>query len=303
MPLSNTYDGPTEPRSAFLTRHVPPYSFTHIRRYRLMLRRCLEAGPGRARFGMIMPSRPGSSATVEYGTMLEIRSVQTLNDGRSMVETWGTYRFRILERGSLDGYMVGRVEQVSDIPDAIEDDSSESSESDDHKSETRRTPPAPVASSSTSTLETRLSSPTPSRRRRRTPQQTLSIDDLIAHCLDFLNILQNGTPWVSQRLGHTYGYGVYGPYAKYFTKDADGNISLPLLPPRDSQNSNTPEQDEGEFDLASFSYWVGAVIPIDDWEKAKLLPVRSVRMRLQMCVWWIESLRRHWWFSSGCIIL
>lgn len=47
----------------------------------------------------------------DYGTMLEIRSVQMLADGRSMVETWGTYRFRILEREVLDGYMVGRVER------------------------------------------------------------------------------------------------------------------------------------------------------------------------------------------------
>lgn len=34
-----------------------------------------------------------------------------LPDGRSMVETVGTTRFRILERGSLDGYMVGRIER------------------------------------------------------------------------------------------------------------------------------------------------------------------------------------------------
>lgn len=45
----------------------------------------------------------------EYGTMLEIRSVQMLPDGRSMVETVGTYRFRIVEKGSLDGYMVAKI--------------------------------------------------------------------------------------------------------------------------------------------------------------------------------------------------
>jgi Lon protease-like protein len=63
-----------------------------------------------------MPSRPGVNTTSqptqpEYGTMLEIRSVQMLSDGRSMVETWGTWRFRILEKGVLDGYMVGRIER------------------------------------------------------------------------------------------------------------------------------------------------------------------------------------------------
>jgi Lon protease-like protein len=84
-----------------------------------MLRRCLESST--PRFGMIMPIRTAPTSTTssrapsaydgEYGTMLEIRSVQMLPDGRSMVETWGSHRFRILERGTLDGYMVGRIER------------------------------------------------------------------------------------------------------------------------------------------------------------------------------------------------
>lgn len=83
-------------------------------RYRLMLRRCLESP--KPAFGMIMPPRAAPSPNDpgngnDYGTMLEIRSVQMLPDGRSIVETWGTHRFRILERGALDGYMVGRIER------------------------------------------------------------------------------------------------------------------------------------------------------------------------------------------------
>ncbi len=42
--------------------------------------------------------------------MLEIQSVQMLPDGRSMVETKGTHRFKILEKGILDGYVVARIE-------------------------------------------------------------------------------------------------------------------------------------------------------------------------------------------------
>ena len=38
-------------------------------------------------------------------------------DGRAIVETWGSYRFRIMERGVLDGYTVGRVERVEDLVD------------------------------------------------------------------------------------------------------------------------------------------------------------------------------------------
>jgi Lon protease-like protein len=59
---------------------------------------------------MIMPPKAGYPP-VDYGTILEIRSVQMLAHGRSMVETWGSARFRILERGLLDGYMVGRIER------------------------------------------------------------------------------------------------------------------------------------------------------------------------------------------------
>ena len=42
--------------------------------------------------------------------MLEIRRVTMLPDGRSLVQTLGVSRFRILERGTLDGYAVGRIE-------------------------------------------------------------------------------------------------------------------------------------------------------------------------------------------------
>jgi len=59
-----------------------------------------------------MPPRTGPARMYDgdYGTILEIRSVQMLPDGRSMVETFGTQRFRVMERGTLDGYMVGRIE-------------------------------------------------------------------------------------------------------------------------------------------------------------------------------------------------
>ena len=73
-----------------------------------MLRRCLESPT--PRFGMIMPPKSASNVSMDFGTMLEIRSVKMLPDGRSLVHTWGVSRFRILERGTLDGYMVGRVE-------------------------------------------------------------------------------------------------------------------------------------------------------------------------------------------------
>ncbi|KAJ7068293.1 PUA-like domain-containing protein [Mycena amicta] len=184
-------------------------------RYRLMLRRCLEQEV--PSFGMIMPSRNGEQPS--FGTMVEIRSVQMLSDGRSMVETWSTYRFRILERGTLDGYTVGRIEQIEDVPDSP-------------------------------TLG--LTGP--------------SNTELMEMCTEFLQQLRRGTaPWVVQRLQN-----VHGP------------------PPEDP---------------AAFAYWVALILPIDDYEKAKLLPIRSARLRLRLVAHWIEQLNSNWWFASGCVVV
>lgn len=84
-------------------------------RYRLMIRRCIESSS--PRFGMLLPARntgsTGIQGVMEYGTMLEIQSVQMLPDGRSMVETIGAHRFKLVEKGNLDGYTVGRVERLA----------------------------------------------------------------------------------------------------------------------------------------------------------------------------------------------
>jgi Lon protease-like protein len=133
-----------------------------------MLRRCLESSSHR--FGMVMPPRNGGGAS-EYGTMLEIRSVRVLPDGRSMVETWGTHRFRIAERGTLDGYMVARVERIDDVP-------------------AHDMPPEPEVP----TVVPRL--------RVKAPGD----EELMRTCKAFLEQLRAGTaPWVVQRLNNTYG--------------------------------------------------------------------------------------------------
>ena len=241
-------------------------------RYRLMLRRCLEKPC--PTFGMIMPPRAapipghGANAGSEFGTMLEIRSVQMLADGRSMVETWGTHRFRILEQGSLDGYMIGRVENIVDYNDdltewaAEDDDRSPSSVNPAHV-DTR--PPSPQS------LLTRIAyrvSPPPSpasatcsqdSTSSSTSQRFLSTPALLATCHVFLSQLRAGTaPWVVQRLNYTYG-------------------------------PQPPDTNPG-----AFSFWMGMVLPIDEHEKAKLLPVKSARLRLRMVVGWIEQLNSNW---------
>jgi len=83
-------------------------------------------------------------------------------------------------------------------------------------------------------------------------------EQLISICHAFLDQLRQGTaPWVVQRLNNTYG-------------------PMPT-------------------DASSFSFWVALVLPIDEYEKAKLLPLKSVRLRLRLVVHWIEQLNSNWW--------
>ncbi|KAF8484299.1 hypothetical protein JB92DRAFT_3101623 [Gautieria morchelliformis] len=202
-------------------------------RYRLMLRRCLEtANP---RFGMIMPPRIADGST-DFGTMLEIRTVQMFPDGRSMVETWGVQRFRVLERGTLDGYTVGRIELIDDFPLDVDD-------------------AIHAATASPGINEQGLPSSFRGGLNRGVPATN---DDLMELCHEFLDKLRNGTaPWVVQRLNHTYG-------------------------------------PEPVNDPSNFSFWMALVLPIDEHEKAKLLPIRSPRLRLRLVVHWIEQLNNTW---------
>ena len=50
----------------------------------------------------------------DYGTMLEIRDIQYFEDGRSVVDTVGGRRFKVLSRGVKDGYNTAKVEFLHD---------------------------------------------------------------------------------------------------------------------------------------------------------------------------------------------
>ncbi|CED83815.1 Predicted E3 ubiquitin ligase [Phaffia rhodozyma] len=285
--------------------HMPTILHVFEPRYRLMLRRCIESNS--PRFGMTLPPRPGSG--VRYGTMLEIRTVQVMADGRSMVETVGSWRFKILETSTLDGYSVGKVERINDITfeDEVELERAalvrataarqarlhaSSSSTSAHSSS------IPTSSSTEHSLRTDIGEdlipttiPTsPSRTTTRpnarsphpppppglsypetNPDGTLkdtpadmSTVDLLLICRSFVSHLRSGSaPWLLQRLNNTYG-------------------PMPTDP-------------------SLCSFWMASVIPIDEFEKAKLLPIRSPRLRLALVVHWIEQLRASWWFSSGCV--
>uniref|UniRef100_A0A1A7Z6L8 LON peptidase N-terminal domain and ring finger 1, like n=1 Tax=Iconisemion striatum TaxID=60296 RepID=A0A1A7Z6L8_9TELE len=105
-----------------LTKNVPVFVCTmayptvpcplHVfePRYRLMIRRCMDTGT--QQFGMCI-SEP-EKGFADYGCMLVIRSVHFLPDGRSVVDTVGGKRFRVLTRGMRDGYNTADIEHLED---------------------------------------------------------------------------------------------------------------------------------------------------------------------------------------------
>ncbi|WVQ67955.1 uncharacterized protein L199_006160 [Kwoniella botswanensis] len=287
-------------------------------RYRLMIRRCIESTS--PRFGMVLPARgtgsPQLQGLMEYGTMLEIQSVQMLPDGRSMVETVGTHRFKLSEKGNLDGYTVGRIERIDDVSPEEEIAMEREAVLARANATMSRTKPAgpsgstssPVIASNTTPADpssgpgsvsasttgiqsgvpaTASALPTPAvfggiptfgagpgsvdfaalaaSSAQSQTQTATSVDDtpetteeLMAICQAFIDQLRSGSaPWLLQRLNNTYG-------------------SMPTDP-------------------SEFSYWMALVMPIDEYEKARLLPIRSPRLRLKLIVHWVESLRSSWW--------
>ncbi|XP_059144291.1 LON peptidase N-terminal domain and RING finger protein 3-like [Physella acuta] len=88
-------------------------------RYRLMIRQCMESGT--RQFGMCMHVNEPGKEFSDYGCMLEIRDVQYFPDGRSVVDTIGGRRFKVLSRGKRDGYNTAKVEFLFDKPVREED--------------------------------------------------------------------------------------------------------------------------------------------------------------------------------------
>ncbi|TRY58148.1 hypothetical protein DNTS_014191 [Danionella cerebrum] len=113
-----------------LTKNVPVFVCTmayptvpcplHVfePRYRLMIRRCMETGT--RQFGMCI--NDPQKGFVDYGCMLQIRSVHFLPDGRSVVDTIGGKRFRVLSRGMKDGYCIANIEYLEDTKVNNEED-------------------------------------------------------------------------------------------------------------------------------------------------------------------------------------
>ena len=159
--------------------------FLHIfePRYRLMIRRAIESG-GR-KFGMIMYNRRsepqgqlGNVHFMHYGTLLYINSLEMLPDGRSLIETQGISRFRVKSHGQLDGYIVGNVERIDDVPWAEEE----------QVEPIQRPDPDPAST----TLPDQL--------------DHMSSLDLLKIGTEFITKMQAASaPWLHARVLHSYG--------------------------------------------------------------------------------------------------
>lgn len=79
-------------------------------RYRLMIRMCMETGT--KQFGMCVGNELKGFA--DYGCMLEVRDVKFFPDGRSVVDTVGKRRFKVLHHGLRDGYNTANIEYLVD---------------------------------------------------------------------------------------------------------------------------------------------------------------------------------------------
>ena len=167
-------------------------TFLHIfePRYRLMIRRAIETRDGK--FGIMMYNtnreRQGDHGLVEfkqYGTMLRVRNFQMLPDGRSLLETVGISRFRIQSRRMHDGYMVGNIERVDDVPLAQEEQI--------ESTETSAPPPGPDATpQEQNDLEARL--------KRMSTVQLLDIG------MGFITRMRSySAPWLHSRVIAAYG--------------------------------------------------------------------------------------------------
>ncbi|XP_061774216.1 LON peptidase N-terminal domain and RING finger protein 2 isoform X1 [Nerophis ophidion] len=93
---------------AFPTIPCPLHVFEP--RYRLMIRRSMETGT--KQFGMCIADQLKGFA--DYGCMLQVQDVKFFPDGRSVVETVGVSRFKVLSHGQRDGYHTAKIEYLED---------------------------------------------------------------------------------------------------------------------------------------------------------------------------------------------
>lgn len=235
-------------------------TFLHIfePRYRLMIRRALE---GNRTFGMVLPKRSHNTRDPhfhELGTLLRIINAQFYPDGRSLIETVGLTRFKVLRHGELDGYTVAKTERVDDVS-LEEEEAVEAVEVAPTSNSTTTTAGhddavgAVNASIMEDTSETKTENDTPQTQPNPmtvSDLQAMSTQNLMSYATSFVSRMRGqSVPWLTARM-----LGIYG---------------------------------ECPSDPAVFPWWFASMLPVKDLEKYRLLGTSSVRERLKICCAWI----------------
>lgn len=167
-------------------------TFLHVfePRYRLMIRRALE---GSRTFGMVLYDGQGFK---ELGTLLRIVNVEFFPDGRSLIETVGVSRFRIIQHGVLDGYIVANIQKITDISQA-EEEEMEANEMSRNRSPNPSRRGSPISGRPSSRDKLPMSS---------TQLDTTPTSDLMGFALDFVHRMQEqSVKWLTSRILTIYG--------------------------------------------------------------------------------------------------
>ena len=229
-------------------------TFLHVfePRYRLMMRRALEAD---RTFGMVIGHDGGFR---EVGTLVRIVNIEFFPDGRSLLETVGVSRFRIVEHGTMDGYIVAKTQPVNDVGIA-----------DEEELEVADLQRARMASSRTRN-GSQVSLYTPDLgphawpgRPQRFPSTLEEIDgtstrDLMDYGVDFIRRMQaRSVGWLTARILSIHG--------------------------------------DCPTDPALFPWWFASIFPVKESEKYQILLCTNVRERLKVVSTWIMEWETDSW--------
>ncbi|KAK3333335.1 ATP-dependent protease La domain-containing protein [Cercophora scortea] len=231
-------------------------TFLHVfePRYRLMIRRALE---GNRTFGMVMYHPRGFA---ELGTVLRIVNAEFFPDGRSLIETVGVSRFRVVEHSTLDGYIVAKIQNINDISIAEEE---EREVAETRNRPMRHTATTPVAGTSGSNAAPSQASHEEGPTEKyllasREEIETTPTSELMAFGADFVQRMRaQSVGWLTARMLAIYG--------------------------------------ECPLDPAVFPWWFANILPVKESEKYRLLSTTSVRERLKICCGWILEWERSTW--------
>lgn len=160
-------------------------TFLHVfePKYRAMIERVWGEGHGGRHFGMVAPDRDSLYGMGSVGVHLRIDQLTRLMDGRSLMETMGTSRFRIRRHGLHHrGYVVADVEDFEDVS-LYEEENREVAE-----------------------VRVALPRPLDFHNMSQETLKLLTTRDLMDYAFNSIREMEESSPtWLSSRVIHIYG--------------------------------------------------------------------------------------------------